>query len=129
MFAFGRYVYPPVNALSHALSHPVDLKRSTRLPVASLALARIAHSHTRVPRKCVRVPSRSRTHARLYTKIDTPSERECPLPPPSLCGGAWEAAAALVMREPSLLNRLNLSRRPLPREVRANIALLLSCCT
>ena len=79
MFAFGRYVYPPVNALSHALSHPVDLERSTCLPVASLALARIAHSHTRVPRKCVRVPSRSRTHARLYTKINTPSEREYPV--------------------------------------------------
>ena len=55
----------------------------------------------------MRVPSRSRTHARLYTKIDTPSERDCPIPPASPCGGSWEATAALVMRESAGLNRLN----------------------
>jgi len=33
----------------------------------------------RVPRKGVRDPSRSRMLARQYAKIDTPSERECPL--------------------------------------------------
>ena len=56
----------------------------------------------------MRVPSRSRTHARLYTKIDTPSERDCPIPPASLCGGLWEATATLVMRESAGPNRLYL---------------------
>ena len=45
------------------------------LPIAVVLL-----HFVRVPRKCVWDPTCCHTHARLYTNIDTPSERECPIP-------------------------------------------------
>jgi hypothetical protein len=86
-------------------SHRTHAMRTLSSPARAVLFA--PADLLRVPRKCVRVPSRSRTHARLYTKIDTPSERDCPIPPAFPCGGPWEATAALVMRESAGLNRLN----------------------
>ena len=69
-----------INTRLHALRLAPSVASRLLSPSLSFLLLPFLPPSSRVPRKCVWVPSRSHMHARLYTNIDTPSERDCPFP-------------------------------------------------